>query len=377
MPIPSRSPFTEYWSKGFPAPLNKMELRTSGTIKAELFGSIEMYSEVKVYGKELLRAKGHTNPAKAFANFQAYIRQGKTFYQAGDALHHRASPLLYYYAFMNFGKALALLRDPNFIDNSLMHGLEYRFEPGRLRRQFLRVRQYGVFPLVYSAVTGTALQQNAKLKILDLFGYDTDVGFEYTSLKFGQSRSLPVWFLVVKNLPTRTAHALIAVGRGHAPKSFAEVNSRALKGFTEVSVPPMDAKNLFNIRPEDHNGYGFFESSKKQSISVGDWYLRVVADAVENFGSWIQFDPANLDFLFRLNSPIRTPNIAPMSEFLAIYCLAFYLGSLVRYRPQYLESLLATKDAWIVERFLYQAPITFLRHFRNAIDGRYIVMRSI
>ena len=49
-----------------------------------------------------------------------------------------------------------------------------------------------------------------------------------------------------------------------------------------------------------------------------------------------------------------------------------HLGSLVRYRPQFLEALLATKDAWIIERFIKQAPITFLRHMRNAMDGKYI-----
>ena len=51
---------------------------------------------------------------------------------------------------------------------------------------------------------------------------------------------------------------------------------------------------------------------------------------------------------------------------------ACYLGSLVRYRPDLLEATLSTKDAWIIERFTTAAPLAFLRHYRNLIDGKYL-----
>jgi hypothetical protein len=224
-------------------------------VKAELFGFLELYSEVKVYGKDLLRMYGHGDLAKAFANFQAYIRQGKTFYQAGDVLHHRASPLLYYYAFMNFGKALALLKNPSFRDDGLMHGLEYKFQSGRLRGQFLRAKQHGVFPALYSAVTGKAVVPGAKLKILDMLGYNGDVGFEYQQLKLGQARFLPVRFIIVRNATTNQGHSVLAVARGHAPKTMIEVEKRALSGFTEVTIPVMDVKGAFGIPAEEQRGY--------------------------------------------------------------------------------------------------------------------------
>ncbi len=63
------------------------------------------------------------------------------------------------------------------------------------------------------------------------------------------------------------------------------------------------------------------------------------------------------------------------SEPLAIYVLMFYLGSLVRYYPYYLEQLLESKYARIIECFLAGAPETFLRHMTNLIlDHNYVLV---
>ena len=43
------------------------------------------------------------------------------------------------------------------------------------------------------------------------------------------------------------------------------------------------------------------------------------------------------------------------------------MGSLVRYNPDYIEKILQSKEAWIIERFVNGAPITFLRYLANSI----------
>ena len=68
-----------------------------------------------------------------------------------------------------------------------------------------------------------------------------------------------------------------------------------------------------------------------------------------------------------LNAPLRKNLQIPFNQLLSIYTTMFYLGSLVRYRPDYLEKLLDSKDAWIIERFTYSAPSTFLRSMTNLI----------
>jgi hypothetical protein len=66
-------------------------------------------------------------------------------------------------------------------------------------------------------------------------------------------------------------------------------------------------------------------------------------------------------FDFHLSLPIGKNFEYPWNEFLAGYVVCFYLGSLVRYHPAYLESLLQTKESWKLEVFTKSASQTILR----------------
>src|SRR5216683_5730534 len=161
----------------FPPPLNKGVLSCSGSVRDEILGAIKLYSEVNEFGRELLRANGHAKPATAFPRFQAYIRQANTFFEAAEVLHPRASPLNYYYAFMNFAKALILLKDSKFVDQRLTHGLAPNSSGGSLRRQFVHVARKGVYPLFHRHVTGKTPKPQLRMRAVDLLSYCTDVGF--------------------------------------------------------------------------------------------------------------------------------------------------------------------------------------------------------
>jgi YaaC-like Protein len=66
------------------------------------------------------------------------------------------------------------------------------------------------------------------------------------------------------------------------------------------------------------------------------------------------------DFVLTLHCP--TPaGPTPMNEPMAIYLAMFFLGSLVRYRPDVLDELLGTASAWLLESFVASAPLLFLR----------------
>jgi hypothetical protein len=78
-PPPPASAFTNYIHKNFPAPFFKAELACAAPVKGEIIGSLEMYSEVKAFGRDLLKARGHQDLTTAFLQFQAYMRQARTF----------------------------------------------------------------------------------------------------------------------------------------------------------------------------------------------------------------------------------------------------------------------------------------------------------
>jgi hypothetical protein len=146
------------------------------------------------------------------------------------------------------------------------------------------------------------------------------------------------------------------------------------RNIEEVSVPKGVAHETFDMGADVMKAFRFFEGKKLYSIQPNGMIptIQIVRDTVDSLGALLSFSPQNDGFMFSLNSLIRTPKLRPMNEVLAIYCCMFHLGSLVRYRPHVLESMLAKKDAWMIERFVKGAPITFLRHIRNMMDGRYL-----
>ena len=121
--LPAGRAITSYQTTNFPPPLTKIILHTSDTVRSELFGSLNLYAEVKQIAQELPKKHGHRDVSDAFLRFQAYIRQARTFFEAAEVLPPRASPLNYYYAFMNFAKAYIFLCNPTFVDKNITHGL--------------------------------------------------------------------------------------------------------------------------------------------------------------------------------------------------------------------------------------------------------------
>jgi hypothetical protein len=115
--------FTVWNCANFPDQFFKIQMPTTNRISNELLASIQLYSEIKDIGKKILASNGHKDLAKSFLILQSYIRQAVKFYEAAEVLHYRASPLIYYYSFMNLAKAYICLQDPTFVDSGLTHGL--------------------------------------------------------------------------------------------------------------------------------------------------------------------------------------------------------------------------------------------------------------
>jgi hypothetical protein len=82
--------------------------------------------------------------------------------------------------------------------------------------------------------------------------------------------------------------------------------------------------------------------------------------------------PEEIDFI--LSPPLGPNHEYPWNEFLAGYVVYFYLGSLVRYHPAYLESLLKTRTAWTLESFTKSSAETLLRHIVSLILGEIIIL---
>jgi hypothetical protein len=362
------SPMPFFRSKGFSAPFDKNVLACTAGVQEEIIGSFNFYAEIKELGRELLRANQHPNPAKSFAKFQAYIRQANTFFETAAELHHRASPLNYYYAFMNLAKALVFLRSPSFVDQRLTHGISPNLQPGSLRRQRVNATDVGVFPKFYETATGKKLPKRSSFKIAELLSYVSDVSFEYITLKYGTPSLFRTKFALGVDLTKTIGFPVLAVTGIHMP-NFKIIEKKLARSFDEVSVSHQNLKSVFEISAEISPSFRYFEGKQ---IRLND----PISTVIEDISDYVCANPFNDEFLFTLNCPIRTPKLMAMNEMLAIYIIMFFLGSLVRYRPDLMEDMLSTKDAWILERFIKSAPLTFLRHARNMLDKKYLVFAA-
>ena len=210
---PSRM-IAQYILTPLPPPLNKVVFATNNTIKREVINSIRLYSEIKDLGKDILTRHGHVTLTYSFDRFQAYVRQSLTFFEAAEALHYRASPLLYYYSFMNFVKAIIFLHDPTFTSGHINHGISpNRKMVGTLGNHVVTAAQ-GVFSHFYQHITNTTIPNGTRLRMQNLLSYVSDIGFEYQYLKMGNLSWMGCKYAIVQYANEKNrCRALIAVTR--------------------------------------------------------------------------------------------------------------------------------------------------------------------
>jgi hypothetical protein len=194
--------------------------------------------------------------------------------------------------------------------------------------------------------------------------------YEFVTLKYGAVNSFPTKFAVAIDNNSKTSFPIFVVPGGKRP-DFLAVKKRLERSFDNVDFPLNNSKKLFGMLAGERAMADFFESKTTYQSPVT--LAQIVNSTISAFGKDVSYYPFRDDPLFVINRPIKTPHLAPMNEFIAIYCSMFFFGSLVRYRPDILEAMLSTSDAWLIERFIKAAPITFLRHARNLFDGNYLV----
>jgi len=91
------------------------------------------------------------------------------------------------------------------------------------------------------------------------------------------------------------------------------------------------------------------------------------------------FFPAvdSIEHQMGLGLPYRTASgIVPMNEAAAMYAVVYFLSSLVRYQPAYMDAISENSDAWLVESFVKSAPSQLLRYMVSATLGYSLIIES-
>jgi len=65
-----------------------------------------------------------------------------------------------------------------------------------------------------------------------------------------------------------------------------------------------------------------------------------------------------------------------MSELVAMYAGMYFFSSLVRYHPDYLDTIAESSEAWLIESFAKSAPLHLLRYLVSGILGYTLAIEA-
>jgi len=326
------------------------------------------------------------NHQKIFHWFQAFVRQAKSYYGSAKTLHYRSSSLLYYYSFLNLAKAYLLLIQPQGImGQRVHHGLIY--DPSTPNTDFqleiIRVRQ-GIFPMFYEAQTSNVISTttNLSLNIAKLLSYPTEISSQYYLTGYGGRNILSSLAAAAGDRSNNQVWTILGIPAEASLNDFLRLHVHLLNTYQEVQINKDLLALVFGMSVPELYSFRFFqEITATQTIDSSGFIDQVVYrqkimnDLSPYISSHYFDDNRDFDLVIPYTDTIN-PMPIPITEALAIYAVMFYLSSLVRYRPDYLEALLNTKPAWLIENFVNSTPETFLRIMVCKIIGTDYIFRS-
>lgn len=293
-------------------------------------------------------------------NLKLYIEQASEFYHAAAGGKPNTAPLLYYYSFLNLAKALCELRKPGLHTRRecYSHGLGWRPNPDtvvNLQKEYVTIRGRGVWQALWECVMREpcSAPDGARLPIRGLFSYCPEVSSEYGTvfgtptmildlekpdLLYDKSRreawlrfSLARWSLQVRRLSVPKVIGLISTARS----SYAEVKS-AEKGF----------RTFESVVPKRITGRIDPWSGLEEDIRRFNLFAHLGKGPELEYGIPVQE-----------SFPIRIPQVV------CYYTVLFWLGSLVRYDPHSVRSLMDSGYWMIIDGFMSQCRLWLLELF--------------
>lgn len=332
---------------------------------AELWMILENYSEVEDVRKKFIKSlgiKNHKKIDKISKNFQSFVRQAKNYYLAAKKLPNSSSSLLYYYSFLNLVKALLIFYYPDKVTKKISHGIQVKDKRNANFKNEDVIFRDGVFKLLYEYETNEKIRDKTLFNIKTLLGYCNDISYQYSTGSFGKNLNSKGSMVIFVNTNTNKAWATIALNNFDGLEKCKKRIKKFSKNYKEISMDKQIARECFNLQSHEKQFFRFFES-KEFEIEENGTYPEV--PILENFkdctrGFLIPNHYNDKDTDFYLANPYKINNQILMNEFLSIFIIMFYLSSLVRYQPFYLDKILDKKESWLINSFVETCPQTFL-----------------
>lgn len=347
--------------------------------ESELWMILEHYSEIKEVRKKFIKSLGITNSnkiEKVSKSFQSFVRQAKNYYMSAKKLPNSSSALLYYYSFLNLAKAFLILYYPDNISGKVYHGLNFKDKRNNDLRNERVFLNEGVFKLLYKHETGEELKNKTSLCISTLLGYCVDISYQYLLGGFGGNSNARGSLMIFIDDNRKKAWGTLALYNFSALEKCKKRIKIFEKNYEKISMDKRVARECFSLSGIERLAFEFYEGNEYDLSSSGIIpemdIIKELKESTKGFLISNHYDDEYTDFY--LASPYKKNNQFLMNEFLSIFVVMFYLSSLVRYQPYYLDKILDKKESWLINSFIESCPQTFLLYIVSKITRQEFVL---
>jgi len=351
----------------------KEELRTINDVESEYWTLLLYYANVREKGQAIIKSPNARLRSNAWPAMSAFLKQAKTYYDSAHNLHHRAASLNFYYCFLNLAKATIICNRPELYNKVFVHGLSGRHSThsnlfDRTSKVFTGVTNtgdYNAFDLLYNVMFETNLPRTVFLPIGTLMRYISEASYQNMKASSNRPKFVTGLYAIIvdsENKEEATFWPQLALKSFASFHEYPTFRDNFLSKFEQVSVEANKAREVYGIYAEEHGYTTYFQSKE---VFPDSPYANVYFTASEYIKTALgnhlqpQYYADNNDFY--INLPLRRTLQKPMNECLAIYIVIHHLSELVRYQPYYLEKLLTSKEAWVLDSIIDTCASMFMR----------------
>jgi hypothetical protein len=297
---------------------------------------------------------------------QSFVRQAREYYAAADlARSTESQPLLYYYGFLNLGKALAIASGRTGLVGEVMHGLAVDELTAELTVAELHAYPSGpnsrgdhtvnAFDMFNSCISQSRLEVSTIYRVQELmaqtvFGHrlwveasnrrERFIGIEKVELLHDEQNReswvnivVPERALVWRHRPKKEV-----LSQGHLAPAFDFVRGTVMRG--------------------DDIPYRVFQQSTPSSYAArpSDNLMDLINDVKPKlWRTYTSTMPFRRYYVY-----LSEPGEKRLPQLASIYALMFYLGSMIRYQPPRYEKMLNGQYGAFLNEFISSQPQQFL-----------------
>lgn len=287
-------------------------------------------------------------------NISLYIKQAHSLYEAAKSTKFNTAPLLYYYSFLNLGKALCEVKYPNFHKNnaSRKHGLSWKPTNSSLGNE-IRISTRGVWHCIYEVLTDTnsSLPNGIPLNMKKLFSYCGEITSEYESAigrndvlievvdPFFMTDGEKCW--ITFSIYKEQLRIIKLSRRKFLSMVSSQDRFKEVKSYSDI-LYTFELKNAKDLKGENQR----------------DMY-KLFCKELKELNLYTNIGLGNIEYHIpsQYNLRFKIPQI------LAQYSILYWLSSLVRYDPHEIESIQKSKYWYLIDGFMNQSRIWLLELF--------------